>query len=197
MNKIISGLLSLLGNGISNNNERELLAQSLFYYCCGKDSTPIVHFGADYPLYIYSDTLFGENSDNEIEELYRRIQNKGFILVETEKFKKWKNVDNVYLSLWLTLDNRYFSLIYVQNDAEETFRKIYSDNNNYIQPKCICNYRDEGVFPFISQIEKRAEYIFGYCFNGKYKSIAEYDYYGDYEKNSKVELYRRCFWYVY
>lgn len=59
MNKKTGELCCLLENGISNNNERELLAQSFFYYCCGKDPTPIVHFGSDYPLYIYSDTLPG------------------------------------------------------------------------------------------------------------------------------------------
>ena len=198
MNKKTGELCCLLENGISNNNERELLAQSFFYYCCGKDPTPIVHFGSDYPLYIYSDTLPGVSFENEIEMLHKRLHNKGYVLIEKESFTKWKNLENVSLSLWATSDNNYFSLIYVQNDAEETFRRIYSDKENYIQPRCICNYRYEGSFPFLQQIEKRAEYVFGYCSNdSKYKSIAEYDYYGDYERNTKVKLYRRRFWYVY
>ena len=150
MENKLDKIYDLLKNGISDNEDRELLAQSLFYYCCGKDPTPIIAFRADYPLYTYSD-----------------------------------NVD------------------YVQGDASKTFQDLYSDDTNYcnyIQPKCICNYRyeffEQKSPEFFNQIEKRTEYILGHCSNNKYKCIAEYDYYGDFG-DSKVKLYHRMFWYVY
>ncbi len=73
----------------------------------------------------------------------------------------------------------------------------------YIQPRCICNYRyeffnqSEDNFIFLNSIEKRTEFVLGYCYNEKYRCIAEYNYYGDYEKQSKVPLFHRMFYYVY
>lgn len=206
MENIIDTLHNLFENGISNDFDRELLAQSLFYYCCGKDPTPIISFGSDYPLYIYSDIInygFGDYKA-ETEELYQRLNRAGYEMMDTHnlaKSKRWNGVENIVLTQWMTPQKAIIYLIYVQNDAEETFRKIYSDNGNYIQPKCICNYRYEFINPnsqgLINTIEKRTEYIFGYCSNQKYKSIGEYDYYGDYDDNAKVQLFHRMFWYVY
>ncbi len=133
---IIDQLCRLFENGIQNNEERELLGQSLFYYCCGKDPTPIIAFGSDYPLYIYSDIVDYGDGDFEYETkvLYDRLNKAGFKLVDVCKLKKsgcLRNAENAVLTLWISLQNKAFSLLYVQNDAVETFRNIYSDRNIY------------------------------------------------------------------
>lgn len=202
----IDKVYSLFENGISNDFDRELLAQSLFYYCCGKDPTPVISFGAEYPLYIYSDIVNYGEGDFEIEtkQLYRRLNDAGYKMVDIlnlTKTRRWKDVENIALTQWRTPQNTVFYLVYVQNDAVKTFTKVYSDNSNYIQPKCICNYRyefsEQDSYHFFNTVEKRTEYIFGYCSNHKYKLIGEYDYYGDYDDCTKLKLYHRMFWYVY
>ena len=201
MENTIDKLYRLFENGISNDLDRELLAQSLFYYCCGKDPTPIISFGSDYPLYIYSDIVDYGYGDfkTETEQLYQRLVNAGFKVVDIRDFtktRKWNGVKNIALTQWMTPQNTILFLVYIQNDAEKTFKKVYSDSVNYIQPKCICNYRYEFIKPdtynFFNTVEKRTEYILGNCFNHKYKLVGEYDYYGDYD-DAKVRLYHRMF----
>lgn len=205
---MLDRIYGLLKDGISGNEDRELLAQSLFYYCCGKDPTPIIAFGSEYPLYVYSDIInYGDGDfDNETGMLYIRLCNEGYILVERRKFVHWENFKNVDITLWKTSQNKLFSLVYLQSDSVKVFQKVYSDStNNYIQPKCICNYRYEfsdqysyqDSYSFFQQIEKRTEYILGHCSNNKYKCVSEHDYYGIGEGDSKVTLYHRMFWYVY
>lgn len=41
MKDLIADVCNIIENGISNNAERELLAQSLFYYCSGIDPTAL------------------------------------------------------------------------------------------------------------------------------------------------------------
>ena len=57
METIFDKLCNLFENGISNDDDRELLANSLFYYCCGADPSPIMAFGSDYHLYVYADIV--------------------------------------------------------------------------------------------------------------------------------------------
>lgn len=206
MENIIDKLYKLFENGVSDDFDREILAQSLFYYCCGKDPTPIISFGSDYLLYIYSDIIDYGLGDfkTETEELYNRLDHAGYKILDIRdltKSKRWKDVGNVILTQWLTPQKTTLFLIYIQNDAVETFKKIYHDNSNYIQPKCICNYRcefsEQQSYDFFNTIEKRTEYILGYCENHKYKLIGEYMYQGDYECGTKVKLFHRLFWYVY
>lgn len=204
----IENLCKLFEKGIQNNQDRAILGQSLFYYCCGKDPTPIIAFGHDYPLYIYSDIVdYGSGDfDAETQILYERLEHAGFQLCDMREVKLG---DKSVLTMWNTLQEKSFFLLYVKNDASEIFDKIYFDNekNDDIKPKCICNYRYEffeGIrkppygdsnHDFFNRIEKRIEYIFGYCDNEKYQCIGEYDYYGDYGKNTKVPLFQRMFWY--
>lgn len=207
MNEIeINYLQELFQKENLNNKDREILANSLYYYCCGKDPSPIIAFGAEYPLYIYVDIVdYGcGNFEQETQELYERLKNNGFKLLEVEKLinsKRLYSSNNNTLTMWNTPQEEKFFLLYVQGDAIKVFRSIYSDNMNFIQPKCICNYRNEifrSIEPdFLKTIEKRTEYIFGYCYNEKYKCIAKYKYYGDYEKNTEISLFHRTFWYVY
>ncbi|WP_302696282.1 hypothetical protein [Ruminococcus callidus] len=203
MKDLIADVYNIIENGISNNAERELLAQSLFYYCSGIDPTPIIAFGSDYPLYIYSDIIDYGNGDfnKTMNVLYERLFKAGFVCVDNKRITHLKTIQNIEVTLWKAEGN-LFSLAYIQHDAVMSFQKIYSDgSNNYIQPKCICNYRNESArqsnFAFFSQIEKRTEYIMGHCFCDKYKAVSKHIYYGDYEANTQVTLFHRMFWYVY
>lgn len=36
-------------------NYKEHLKESLFYYCAGKDPSPIITFKTNFPLYVYVD----------------------------------------------------------------------------------------------------------------------------------------------
>ena len=50
-------------------NYKEHLKESLFYYCAGKDPSPIIAFKNTYPLYAYVDKKDYSN------ELYKRLNN--------------------------------------------------------------------------------------------------------------------------
>ena len=190
-------LCVLFEKGIKTDYDREILGESLFYYCCGKDPTPIIAFSHTYPLYIYADVVNYGGGDfyEETHLLYERLKGAGFTLLDRRELKINKRA---VLTMWNSPQKSQFFLLYVGTDARQTFQMLYSDNNNYIQPKCICNYRyempDMGI---LATVEKRAEYILGHCSSKKYQQIAEYDYCGDYEQNTTVPLFRRMFWYVY
>ena len=208
MNHLAAEVCDIIENGLSTNSDRELLAQSLFYYCCGTDPTPMIAFGSGYPLYIYSDIIDYGNGDFDrtTEELYGRLSQAGFVCTEEKRILHLKNIQNVAVTLWKTKSNEFFALVYIQQDAVKAFEKIYADGShtyNFILPKCICNYRYEFIensqenSDYFARIEKRTEYILGYCFSEKYKVVSEHTYYGDYEENTKVKLFRRMFWYAY
>ena len=38
---IFDQIINIIENGISTDEDREILGSSLFYYCCGIDPTPI------------------------------------------------------------------------------------------------------------------------------------------------------------
>lgn len=195
----IDDLAEMLENGIRDNCDRELLGNSVFYYCCGKDITPLVAFGAEYRLYVYADIVnYGEGDfDNLVPKMYDKMKEVGFEMLDKRELKIGQRA---VLTKWNSKQNQPFYLVYIMDDAKKTFCKIYYDKGKgEIQPKCICNFRREmlngdGV---LAHIEKRAEYVLGHCYSDKYVCIAEYDYYGDYQKGGKVKLYKRAFWYVY
>jgi hypothetical protein len=159
-------------------------------------------------LYIYSDIIDYGNGDFDrtIEKLYERLSKAGFACTEQKRIVHLKNIQNIAVTLWKTQSNDYFTLVYIQQDAVKAFEKIYSDGShtyNFIMPKCICNYRYEFTgdsqkdCDYFTRIEKRTEFILGYCFSDKYKVVSEHTYYGDYEDDTKVKLFHRMFWYVY
>ena len=195
-------IASIVKNGIANDEERALLGNSLFYYCSGKDPTPVIAFGADYPLYIYSDT--DPDFISLTSGLYRRLQESGFKLIDSRSFRgggRWEHAPDMDAAQWEAADGNAFCVLCLQNDAEDSFQHIYRDMSNFIQPKCICNVRyeffDTHSADFFQQIEKRTEYILGYCYSNKHKEVCEYRYYGDYGQEEAVKLYRRMYWYVY
>ena len=181
----------LLSKNTDNNISRELLSHSLFYYCTGKDPSPIIAFEAQFPLYIYVDLC----TDPDL--LYRRLSDRGFLLRDSGYIEKHLCA----ISVWTGENDRPFGLLYVQGNANDVFLNLYSDKTdgsfNLLLPKAVCNQRYEmpnreyTVFP---SIEKRAEYIIGYCFNSKYRRVGLIDYFGDYGDN-EIAVFRRMYYY--
>ena len=201
--QLIDQIASMLEKIVFTDIDRDVLGQSLFYYCSGKDPTPIITFGAKIPMYVYVDSLEIPKNDfkNTVRELYRRLKNK-FSLAKicnlkcTERLQKTEKAE---LTLWNTSLGESFVLLYIQGDASKTFESIYrEESGNYIVPRYVCNYRyelyDLGI---LKTVEKRVEYIMGHCFDPKYRCVAEYDYYGDYDTDCKVKLYHRLFYYLF
>ncbi|MBP5201407.1 hypothetical protein J6253_01580 [bacterium] len=197
-------IIQIATHGIQDDFDCEIMSNSLFYYCCGKDPTPIAAFGESLPLYVYVDFLYGRDFRTEIDELYHRLSLKGFKTVELCAFNA--NVKDSYsknmnqgarseLSVWKTRENNTFFLLYVKGDADDTLDALYTDNRQgLILPKCICNLLYEGCHRSISQIEKRTEYILGHWNQDKYKKVGEVEYLGDYGWE-KAELWHRRFYY--
>lgn len=199
-------ITGLYESGIVDNDDRELLGNSLFYYCAGSDPTPIIAFGADYSLYIYSDIqLDGCGFESATKELHEFLKQAGYGMTRKQNMKeirRWEH-KKTELTEWKTSRDQFFYLLYTECGAGNTFSHIYSDkdkNNysNFIQPKCVSNLRyeiwDQTELSQLRQIEKRAEYVFGHCFSKKYKHIAEYRHR---ISGETVGLYHRMFWYVY
>ena len=194
---------SMLGKTEITNDDKDMLGQSLFYYCSGIDPTPISAFAEKMPLFIYVDSFVympGDFSTNS-KELYNRIKKLKCKLIKEENLAitcRLKEAKAAEISLWKTKTGEEFLLLFVQGDAVQCYKSLYSDKENYIQPKCICNYRYEFYnLDIFTQLEKRVEYILGYCSNDKYRCVGEYKYLGDYEENTKVKLYHRNYYYLF
>jgi hypothetical protein len=200
----MDNVFSFLENNELTDKSRDILGQSLFYYCSGVDPTPIVAFGAKIPLYVYVDSFCIESGSipQKIQILYDRLNSRGFKLVKARQLKtlgRFNMANYAELTEWNTISGDSFMLLFVVGDAKESYENIYSESSNYIQPKYVCNYRYETPsLGILKVVEKRAEYILGHCFNSKYRCVEEIDYLGDYGSPSdKLQLYRRHFYYLY
>ena len=169
--------------------ERNILNNSLFYYCCGKDPTPVAAFGAKFPLYVYSDLLnYGRgNFTQETQTLYLRLKNLNFTFLGARSFLI--NENRAELTLWKSLQNEEFFILYVAGDAVKTYTQIYGLNVAYTHPKCVCNMRYEMNASFFSKVENATDYIMGYCFNKEFAPLTTYPYLGDYGKEKSVTLH--------
>ena len=154
---------------------------------------------ADNLYYIFGDDQLFDNIANAKDPSDVRAEVK-------EKLREigvGRKIKTILLTKWAD-KNGTFYLAYLQGDALVVFDSLYRDDIkgcNSIQPRCICNYRYDCDNPIwernkLSFLEKRAEYLFGYCYSDKYRCIGEYDYYGDYGTVTKIPLYRRRYWYV-
>ena len=195
--------------------DRELLANSLYYYCSGSDPTPIMAFGTEYPLYVYADIFcFGGDYETETGKLFQRVCDAGYVLLESRGvggFGIFKDMKNAVLTVWSPRKDgsleeeqpdKFFYLLFVQGEAYEVYRKMYHDideggQSETILPKCLCNilYETDSRFnySFFNKLSKRTEYILGYCYSKKYKCVAKYDYW---DGSMAVNLFHRVFWYV-
>jgi len=163
---------------------RERLCDSVFYYCCGKDITPIAAFGAQMPLYVYVD-----RADGWMTELYARLARKGYGKVcDLATEDGAVTAERVGLTEWSD-GTGTFLLLCVQGDAVSVYRALYGG----VLPRCICNYRYE--MPRrgeIEQDERRVGLVMGHCFDPRCRIVAEYAYYGDYgDRSARVRLYQR------
>ena len=185
---------------LQNGNERPLIAllkNSVFYYCSGKDPTPIVAFDSRYPLYVYADLVgYGRGDFTvEIQTLLDRLATRGFTVeqrqdvVDASCLGNCKNAVVVQLSVNKQGKKQRLLLLYVQNDAVDTYKHLYQDNK--VLPTCICNYRYEMTRRgCIEQAEKLVQYVFGHCFDNNYHAVGVYPYYGDYAKG-EVKLFKQ------
>ena len=175
---------------------RDLPEQSLFYYCSGKDPTPIVAFGAEYPLYVYVDSLVYQRKDLDgtVGDLYRSLRKSGLQMTESLRLpvEDTPEIKGAEVSLWETKEGERFLLLFLQADAEKGFCHLYGGRGNYALPRCVCNYRYEmprrGV---LEEVEDRVPFVLGHCFNRRYRCVGQYDYLGDYGGRETVKLYRR------
>lgn len=168
-----------------------LLPESLFYYCAGKDPTPILIFGARVPLYVYVDLLKGgqRTPKDEIDELYRRLTKRGYALTESRTVPSDQQVAE--RSVWLDREGERFSLLYLVGDATDAYFSLYGED---ILPRCICNYRYEMNNSRLGPIEEKVAYILGHCHTGRHRATREYPYHGDYSfgKDTRITLYRHA-----
>ena len=164
-----------------------LLKSSLFYYCCGKDITPICAFKNQYPLYVYADKLSTSRPlDSTLEELYSRLKKQGFDMDGNHEPVNYDFCVSAYLSKW----KQGFYLLYLQGDAVNVYKGLYVNT----MPKCIanCYYELGSRSHFLRPYESKVSYILGHCFYPSFEKIASYDYLGDYKKSpdEKVFLFK-------
>ena len=168
------------------------LNNSLFYYCCGRDATPIISFKGQYQIYVYVDNLKQPRQEFEavIKTLFSRLCNFDFKLVKNERLQGdelFFKCENAQLSKWQAQSGDSFFLLYLQGDATTVYQSLYF--NQGCLPKCICNYRYE--MPnraLLQKAESMVEYVFGHCFSCGYQLISQHHYYGDYAFNQEVKV---------
>lgn len=168
-----------------------LLGESLYYYCAGKDITPIINLSDKVRLFIYADLMRGRSEEfaNELQVLYDRIKTANFNMKRVEEFSlggKFK----AQLSMWES-ENNTFYLLYVLGDATKIYKQIYH-SKNVLVPKFMCNIKYEMDTSFFLKIEKEVEYILGHLYSGNYACVDVFEYKGDYSlKGNKVYLYKK------
>ena len=175
------------------------LGKSLFYYCCGKDPTPIVAFGGDFPLYVYADLVGYGSGDFGMETggLYGRLERHGFEKTDSEELRPdgLAGVKRAESTAWRARRGRPFCLLYVQGDAGTVYRSLYADGRGgFVRPKCICNYRWEmfGDNP-MAAVEREVELVMGHCHDKAFRQAGTYPYSGDWGGGEEeVVLHRRA-----
>ena len=200
--EIMNNFVASLESGRLSEAEKDLLGQSLFYYCSGNDPSPIVAFGSEIPLYVYVDSFvyIRESFSEKAKELYSRLDKnklKKKASVTPKLSGRLKTAYNAELSLWESNDGNAFLLLFVQADAIDGYKSIYgSSEMNYIQPKYVCNYRyelrDRGI---LDQLEKRVQYILGHCHNSKYRLVGEIQHLD--RSDEKIGIYQRLYYYIF
>ena len=161
----------------SNKIDENILSNSLFYYCCGKDPSPIYAFKDKMLLYVYVD------KKNFEQELINRLINSGYTLKENRKVFT-DNFQSSSLYKFIIKDKTIY-LLYIQGDACAVYKTLFK---NCI-PLCICNYRYEMANrTILEKVENEVMFIMGHCFNKNYTLVEEYDYFGDYSFNKKIKI---------
>ena len=178
---------------VPSETVRTLLESSLFYYCCGKDPTPIAAFGERIPLYVYADSFRAlRGSPSEVTAVLERRLQGGRMKKKEETplpFPSSRGTEGAAaLSRWETETGEAFLLLFVRADACFAFARIYGE----LLPRCFCNYRYEmSNRGSLELAERRAEFILGHCFDEAYLPVADLPYLGDYGRGTRVTLHQR------
>lgn len=190
-NKTYNQIVNDLNKEIKTPELIKLLKDSLFYYCAGKDPSPVINYYEMFPMFVYSDSFIYMKKDYEKETriLYNRLLDKGFLMINKEEIKLVNYDTKATLSKW-TKGDKEFLILYVLGDSWKTFNNIYNNRYSYIIPKCMCNIKYEMNTSVWTNIEKETEYILGHCYNNYFSKVSEGKYYGDYSA-TKISLYKR------
>ena len=187
--RVLFGKRSVEGNAA--------LEKSLFYYCCGKDPTPIVAFGGDFPLYVYADLVGYGSGDFGMETggLYGRLERHGFERTDSEELRPdgLPGVKRAESTAWRPRNGHPFCLLYIQGDAAEVYRALYADGRGgHVRPRCICNYRCEmfGDNP-MTAVEREVESVMGHCHDKSFRQVGTYPYLGDWGADGEIDLHCR------
>ncbi len=174
-------------SGEPSEGLRNSLRESLFYYCSGKDPTPIVGMYSDFPIFIYADKMrYGRGClHEEALKLEKRLCAHGFKKERREEIDFCEGA----LLYAFSKDSYRFLLLFVKGDAWKTYREIYEKYADII-PRCIANYRYEMDARHFLSVERRAELILGHSNDGEHHPIKKLNYYGDYS-GKYVTLYGR------
>ncbi len=194
-NKIIVDLeKDVLGEDLKN-----LLEKSLFYYCSGIDVSPISAFRENFPIYVYVDSFLYKDFEILAKTLKERLSNLNFTLKEEYNLLmkgRLEKAKDARLFVYETSNCEFF-VLFIKADAIEGFESLYASGQNYIQPKCVCNYRYElkrrGV---LEKLEKRAQFVLGHSFDEKFEVVKKIPYLGDYGKEKDIKLYKRLNYYL-
>ena len=162
-----------------------LLSDSLFYYCAGKDPSPIIAFYKDYPLFIYSDLLKHRENwrDETVGVLFRRLREHGFTVSEVE----YANLLDGGVTALCEKEGASLLILYIRGDAWRCYKEIYGEE--YL-PSCIANYRYEMNSAPFGGYERLVKRIIGHAFTGVHRVALEIPYFGDYQGEA-VKVYER------
>ena len=170
---------------------QEYLKNSLFYYCSGKDITPILALKDRCSVFVYVDKLSGKDFEEIIQKLFANIQKHNCVLEKKESINIETEFKNAILSQWKSENCEKLLFLYVKGDAIKVFKSLYELNGVVVVPKCICNIKYEMNTSYFLKIEKNIDFIMGHCYSKNHSEFLEFEYKGDYNiPNGKVWLYK-------
>ena len=165
----------------SRTNLTKILSESLFYYCSGKDPTPVVALYNEFPLFVYSDLMKHRDLYSEAKALEERLKSHGFLIT---CHKETEILDGAVI-YGLSKDGCRLILLFVKGDSWQCYQKIYGEE---VLPKCFANYRYEMNAARFLGIQRKAQFILGHSHGEEHSEVRKIKYYGDYGGN-EVTLY--------
>ena len=168
--------------------EREMLSRSLFYYCCGKDPTPILAFRTAFPLYLYVDLCRHREVEGEMAALCERLARKGIAAEPPRALSCHGRLSACHRALLsrLTVGGQGTLLLYLAGDANTVFPTLYGD----ILPRCIANIRYEMTRRHaLSEAEEQVPLLLGHAYRHGATPLAEIPYHGDFGRERTVTLF--------
>lgn len=208
-------LMEILKHGIRTENQRELMGNSLLYYCCGADISPVIAYGAKIPLYVYNNS----GREDKYADLMNTMIERGFLPEENRLLENEQKIP-MFASKWFNKNGFYVRILYTYEPLEKMFHNLYVDTTGHIgiiRPKYVCNLGyafnekiSKKTQKLLKQIERQAEYIIGFCSDKKYKEVetierikveemhpeAEENNFEANENMLGINVYQRRYWYM-